>query len=529
MGSSTMAVKLILVSLVLLAAVCSSHSLAQQSSETGGRRLADRRTQLLKRIQGRRNVEKSLNNNRKISASEDDLAKRKQLFQRNPLRRRKPVNTRENKIIPATQNSTLRTSPRKWKTTHKPTPTHTRLDIEPADERISNSDRNIQNLVLQKTVEAEEANKPFIGTSEVKTLSNPSGFRSSNEQIVRISFKKKPTTQVPIIVEEVELRQAPRRKLFKPRTNGLTFSRPSILKKKEKTNNSKIAFGKNDALQALLRTATEIEQTEKPKLSTEVPKVKNMPMKVQDAMLFMDEDNLPTNTRAPPSKKFNALLKRVNRFRSRSRGRGNEKPNQEDKEKSSVKETPRRITNFRSFPQHENSNRVRGSAQPRPVSRVRPQQITRKPSSTLPRFQEINVPTPSPVVEDIRPRTEIVTVELTDDELYPGGKDNFFAENGIFLTLEDAEEEARRRNQQVLSGLQNQFSNEAPRSKQTFHSPTSQVQPTVNNQFQQQPATVQQAAQLPPRSTSATQSQFGLLNTNNFQSFDSQFGGAVPV
>merc|ERR1712106_567591 len=305
-------------------------------------------------------------------------------------------------------------------------------------------------------------------------------------------------------------------------------------KKKEKTNNSKIAFGKNDALQALLRTATETEKTEKPKLSTEVPKVKNMPMKVQDAMLFMDEDNLPTNTRAPPSKKFNALLKRVNRFRSRSRGRGNEKPKQEDKEQSSVKETPRRITNFRSFPQRVNSNRVRGSAQPRPVSRVRPQQTTRKPSSTLPRFQEINVPTPSsiaqpPVVEDIRPRTEIVTVELTGDELYPGGKDKFFAENSIFLTLEDAEEEARRRNQQVLSGVHNQLSNEAPRSKQTFHTPTSQVQPTVNNQFQQQSATFQQAVQLPPRSNSATQSQFGFLNTNNFQSFDAQFGGAVPV
>merc|ERR1712106_219777 len=342
-------------------------------------------------------------------------------FQRNPLRRRKPVNTRENKIIPATQKSTLRTSPRKFKTTQKPyTPTHTPLDTEAAVERISNSDRNIENLVLQKTVVEEEAKKPFIGTSKVKTLSNPSGFRSSNEQIVRISFKKKPTLQAPIIVEEVELRQAPRRRLFKPRTNGLTFPRQGILNKKEKTKNSKIAFGKNDALQALLRTATETEKTEKPKLSTKVPKVKNMPMKVQDAMLFMDEDNLPTNTRAPPSKKFNALLKRVNRFRSRSRGRGNEKPKREDKEQSSVKETPRRITNFRSFPQRENSNRVRGSAQPRPVSRVRPQQITRKLSSTLPRFQEINVPTPSPVVEDIRPRTEIVTVELTDDELYPG-------------------------------------------------------------------------------------------------------------
>jgi len=535
MGSSTMAVKLILVSLVLLAAVCSSHSLAQQSSETGGRRLADRRTQLLKRIQGRRNVEKSLNNNRKISASEDDLAKRKQLFQRNPLRRRKPVNTRENKIIPATQKSTLRTSPRKFKTTHKPfTPTHTALDIEPAVKRISNSDRNIQNLVLQKTVEAEVAKTPFIGTSEVKTLSNPSGFRSSNEQINRISFKKKPTTQAPIIVEEVELRKAPRRKLFKPRTNGLKSSRPSIVRNKEKTNNSKIAFVKNDALQALLRTASDTEQTEKPKFSTEVPKVKDMPIKVQDAMLSMEEDNLPTNTRAENPRKLNALLKRVNRFRSRSRGRGNVKAKQEDKEQTPVRETPRRITNFRSFPQRAKTNIVRGSSQARPVSSVRPQQTTRKPSSTLPRFREINVPTPSPIaqpplIEDIRPRTEIVTVEFTDDELYPEGKEKFFADNGIFLTLEDAEEEARKRNQQVLSGLQNQFSNEAPRSKQTFQTPTAQFQPTVNNQFQQQPATVQQAAQLPPRINSASQSQFGLLNTNNFQSFDAQFGGAVPV
>merc|ERR1712106_806509 len=474
--------------------------------ETGGRRLADRRTQLLKRIQGRRNVEKSLNSNRKISASEDDLAKRKQLFQRNPLRRRKPVNTRENNVNPAKQKSTLRTSPRKFTTTRKPfTPTHNSLDIEPAVERISNSNRNIQNLVLQKTLEEEQSKKLFIGTSEVKTLSNPSGFRSSNEQINRISFKKKPTTQAPITVEEVELRKAPRRKLFKPRTNGLKSSRPSIVRNKEKTNNSKIAFVKNDALQALLRTASDTEQTEKPKFSTEVPKVKDMPIKVQDAMLSMEEDNLPTNTRAENPRKLNALLKRVNRFRSRSRGRGNVK-----------------------------ANIVRGSSQARPVSRVRPQQTTRKPSSTLPRFQDINVPTPSPIaqpplIEDIRPRTEIVTVEFTDDELYPEGKEKFFADNGIFLTLEDAEEEARKRNQQVLSGLQNQFSNEAPRSKQTFQTPTAQFQPTVNNQFQQQPTTVQQAAQLPPRINSASQSQFGLLNTNNFQSFDAQFGGAVPV
>merc|ERR1719347_1979446 len=102
-----MAVKLILVSLVLVAAVCSIGSLAQQSEETGGKRLADRRTQLLKRFQSRRKVEKSLNNNRrKITASEDDLEKRRQLFQRNPLRGRKPANSRDNEIFPAKSSKT---------------------------------------------------------------------------------------------------------------------------------------------------------------------------------------------------------------------------------------------------------------------------------------------------------------------------------------------------------------------------------------------------------------------------------------
>jgi len=527
-----MAVKLILVSLVLVAAVCSTGSLAQQSEETGGKRLADRRTQLLKRFQSRRKVEKSLiNNRRKITASEDDLEKRRQLFQRNPLRRRKPANSRDNEIFPA--KSSTRTSSRIVPTT-RPTlpPRNIPLEVDPTVERISNSDRDIQSLVLQNTVDEEEEAKPFIGISEVKPISNPSGFRSSNEQIVRISFKKKPTTAAPEIIEENEVTLAPIRKFFRTKFSGKQFTRPTSIKNDGNERNN-IALGKNKALQALLKTASETEATSLPEVFTDAPQVKNMPVEVKAAMREMEEDNQKSREESP--RKLNALLKRVNRFRGRSRGRGNNRIAPKSEEDIPAKETPRRITNFRSFPQKNNRDRVRGSFPARRINNVRVQQTTRKPSPTLPRFNEIDVPTPAPiatppVIEDFKPRTETVAIEIPEEEIYPGGKEKFFAENGIFLTLEDAEEEARRRNQEVLRSLQNQFSNEAPRSQQTFQTPTAQFQPTNTNQFQQQqPTPIQQSAPLPPRINSASQSQFGLLNTNNFQSFDAQFGGAVPV
>merc|ERR1719347_1503387 len=527
-----MAVKLILVSLVLVAAVCSTGSLAQQSEETGGKRLADRRTQLLKRFQSRRKVEKSLNNNRrKITASEDDLEKRRQLFQRNPLRGRKPANSRDNEIFPA--KSSTRTSSRIVPTT-RPTlpPRNIPLEVDPTVERISNSDRDIQSLVLQNTVDEKEEAKPFIGISEVKPISNPSGFRSSNEQIVRISFKMKPTTAAPEIIEENEATLAPIRKFFRTKFSGKQFTRPTSIKNDGNERNN-IALGKNKALQALLKTASETEATSLPEVFTDAPQVKNMPVEVKAAMREMEEDNQKSRQGSP--RKLNALLKRVNRFRGRSRGRGNNRIAPKSEEDIPAKETPRRITNFRSFPQKNNRDRVRGSFPARRLNNVRVQQTTRKPSPTLPRFNEIDVPTPvpiatPPIIEDFKPRTETVEIEIPEEEIYPGGKEKFFEENGIFLTLEDAEEEAMRRNQEVLRSLQNQFSNEAPRSQQTFQTPTAQFQPTNTNQFQQQqPTPIQQSAPLSPRINSASQSRFGLLNTNNFQSFDAQFGGAVPV
>merc|ERR1712086_675989 len=76
----TMAVKLIMVSLVLLSI---SLAWAQQSEETGG---SDRRISL-RRFSSRKKIENTRNAGRG-KASADILEKRKQLFQRNPTRRR---------------------------------------------------------------------------------------------------------------------------------------------------------------------------------------------------------------------------------------------------------------------------------------------------------------------------------------------------------------------------------------------------------------------------------------------------------
>merc|ERR1740124_670316 len=75
-----MAVKLILVFLVVL---FTSLAWAQQSRETGG---SDRRISL-RRFSSRKKVENTRNAGR-VKASADILAKRKQLFQRNPSRSR---------------------------------------------------------------------------------------------------------------------------------------------------------------------------------------------------------------------------------------------------------------------------------------------------------------------------------------------------------------------------------------------------------------------------------------------------------
>ena len=131
-----------MVSLVVLSI---SLAWAQQSEETGG---SDRRISL-RRFSSRKKVENTRNAGR-VKASADILEKRKQLFQRNPTRRRK-VESRD-------KNEERRES----------------LRVRTTTEAYVEVEKN----------EEDEVKPPFKGVPEVRTVSSPSGFRSSNEQVV---------------------------------------------------------------------------------------------------------------------------------------------------------------------------------------------------------------------------------------------------------------------------------------------------------------------------------------------------------
>ena len=133
-----------MVSLVVLSI---SLAWAQQSEETGG---SDRRTSL-RRFSSRRKVENSRNAGR-VKASTDILEKRKQLFQRNPTRRRKVESRGENEERRESLRVTANTT------------TEAYVEVEKNEE--------------------DEVKTQFKGVSEVRTVSSPSGFRSSNEQVV---------------------------------------------------------------------------------------------------------------------------------------------------------------------------------------------------------------------------------------------------------------------------------------------------------------------------------------------------------
>jgi hypothetical protein len=194
------AVRLILVALVVCACIEAS---AQQSSETGGR-VVDRRLNI-RRFSARRKAEKEERPTRKNNgSSEEEIARRRLLFQRNRLNRNRGTAERvEDTEVPVTERRPV-SVPRRQRPNVRPT-----TDIDPPIVRISNNNRDIQNLVLNNQVEDdEEERKPFEGTSVVGTISQPSGFRSLNEQLVRVSFKKIETPEKKDDALEALLRTA---------------------------------------------------------------------------------------------------------------------------------------------------------------------------------------------------------------------------------------------------------------------------------------------------------------------------------
>merc|ERR1719412_842610 len=186
-----MAVRLILVALVL---VSLSLAAAQQSDERTGGRTVDRRLNI-RRFSARRKAE-GAQQRKRPGATEEELKRRKLLFERNRINRKRPTTSTATERATTSRPVTERRlqSSRTFRPRTRPDNfVRPNNEVEAPVVRISNNDREIQDLVLkgrQEEQEDERERTPFQGTSAVGTVSQPSGFRSSNEQIVRVSFKK---------------------------------------------------------------------------------------------------------------------------------------------------------------------------------------------------------------------------------------------------------------------------------------------------------------------------------------------------
>merc|ERR1712123_338705 len=358
----TMAVKLILVSLVVLSI---SLAWAQQSEETGG---SDRRISL-RRFSSRKKVENTRNGGR-VKASADILEKRKQLFQRNPSRSRNIGRSKNKQTESAGRQRNVSV-----KTT---TTTEAYLDVEHPVEKISNNDKEIIDFLLDNDKLEDEADTPFRGLSEVRTVSSPSGLRSSNEQIVRVSFKKTTTARPEILdsglnvdfqdeqinqiqEQEVTTTQKPRRNPIvkvtprrrlgvrrrgqKPASNARRVSVAPVTKTRFS------AQGASDPLKALLKTASEpVRQTE----STQpIDNNNDIPIGLEAAMREMKEDNRiekpKSRSRGNSPRRLSGSSRKNIRINLRGRN-GQRNPTQR------VGARKESNPNFRSFPARQGGN-----------------------------------------------------------------------------------------------------------------------------------------------------------------------------
>ncbi len=414
---------------MLLVAVVAS-GLAQQSSDsqrTGGEdsTRTDRRLNNLRRFRNRNRANKETENSearesgrgavsRSRLANQDKIAeRRRELLQRNGVSRRRKVVKTEVNEIPEEQTKKPVQNIRIRTTTEKS------IEVIPV-ERITNNDQEIISAALDYDVEEEKT--PFTGLSEVRPLSRPSGFRSSNEQvfclnsnlifnvtfkIVSVKFKK--TTAAP---EEKDFAptQAPRRR-FQPNRNsvrkGLLGRRPATqapaAPEVETTTKVILLSQASDALKALLKTATANEAVEVPAEVQTNAVDEDLPEDAKSAVLEMEEDN--GHIKATPAPRGRARGDR-RRVRVNIRGRGQQRPRTEDSEDT---EAPRQSTGsrrdrFRSFPARQGGSRDIGS---RP-SGIRNRIVTPRTQTT----QRVEA------VEVVAPVTEAAT-EATRFEARP--------------------------------------------------------------------------------------------------------------
>merc|ERR1719320_2175906 len=485
-----MAVRLILVTLLVFTlTLC----LAQQSDRTGG---SDRRL-ALRRFSNRKKVENTRNNGR-VKASADILEKRKQLFQRNPSRRRNLSTESRSKAV---ENVRVRTT------------TEAFVEVEPPVENISNNDQEIMDLVLDNQEQEEGSGTPFKGVSEVRTVSSPSGFRSSNEQIVRISFKK--TTETPLQEEETDngehtnlITQTKDKTTKKPRRIPAERRRLGIRRKGQssgtisgrvsaKDNRNFKNIEASNPLKNLLKIASD-DKKEGETLE---------PIDIEAAIQEMKEDNGRAKSRN--RSRGNSPRKITGSARINVRGRnGQRQPSQRVKPRKESK------PNFRSFPARQNINTGREnqpkSSRARPTPRQRfearptvsPTQQDFVPTES---FQGFDFSTPAIQQRPVNLVTEAPRSTFQLDQSFQGINQNVIAD------------------QQIIAARPVQPAPQVNNSPQ----PSVAVQPQATPFTPQVPAITQQFQTSPQQVL--PQNSFNLLNTKNFQAFDAQFGGSVPT
>merc|ERR1711881_295107 len=493
MGSRTMAVKLILVTLL----VCTlSLCLAQQSDRTGG---SDRRLSL-RRFSNRKKVENTRSSGR-VKASADILEKRKQLFQRNPSRRR---NFGAESRSKSEENVRVRTTTERVRTT-----TEAFVEVEPPVENISNNDQEIIDLVLDKQDQEEGSGIPFKGVSEVRTISSPSGFRSSNEQIVRISFKK--TTEKPVVENETNvISQKEIKTTAKPRRTLAGRRRLGIRRKGQQSGSSNGRVStvedrkfKNSEASNPLKNLLKIASDDKAEEKTLEP------VDIEAAIKEMKEDNMIGKT-SDIEAAIHEMKEDNGKARPRSRSRGNSPRRlagsgrvnvrgRNGQRQPSQRVIPRKESKptSRSFPARQNTNTGRVS-QPKP-SRSRP-----TPTESFQGF-DFSTPTIQQHTVTEAPRS---TFQLNQN--FQGINQN---------VIED---------QQIISAAAKPV--QPPPQVNPFPQPSAPIQPQVTSLSPQAPApAITQQFQTGPPQQVLPQNSFNLLNAKNFQAFDAQFGGSVPT
>jgi len=511
-----MAVRLILVTLLVFTlTLC----LAQQSDRTGG---SDRRLSL-RRFSNRKKVENTRSNGR-VKASADILEKRKQLFQRNPSRRRNLSTESRSK---AEENVRVRTTTERVRTT-----TEAFVEVEPPVENISNNDQEIIDLVLDNQDQDKGSETPFNGVSEVRTVSSPSGFRSSNEQIVRISFKK--TTENPLQTEETEGEQKnlitqTENQTKKPRRNPAGRRRLGIRRKGQTSGSTS---GRNSAIPNRNFKSSEASSPLKNLLQIASDDKKEgetlEPVDIEAAIKEMKDDNMIEKTSDIEAaihemKEDNGRAKPRNRSRGNSPRRiaGSARVNvrgRNGQRQPSQRVTPRKESkpNFRSFPARQNTNTGRISQPTASGTRPTPRQ----------RFE--TRPTVSPTQQDFAPTESFQ------------GFDFDFSTPAIQQRPVNLVTEAPRSTFQLDQNFKG-INQNVIEDQQIIAARPVQPVPQINHSPQPSAAIQPQATPLPPQVPAITQqfqtspqpvlpqNSFNLLNTKNFQAFDAQFGGSVPT